>query len=94
MKKLMMAAVFLASACSAQAAGSATASFDISFVVSAACTVQADSAAGPAATPSVACSQGTGYQLVRQPVEEAAGPGAAAAPSHTAIGAETWQIVF
>jgi hypothetical protein len=90
MNKLAMAALLLAGACgAAQAGGSASATMEVSFVVRAACSVQA----GPsAASPQVECSQGTGYQLVRQPAPAAAS--AQPAPSSASQSGDTWQVVF
>ncbi len=90
MNKLTMAALLLASACGAAQAGSATATMEVSFVIRAACTVQADASA-----PQVACSQGTGYQVVRQQSAPAATPAATAqAPSSSAQSGDVWQVVF
>lgn len=89
MNKLTMAALLLASACGAAKAGSATATMEVSFVIRAACTVQAD-----AGSPQVACSQGTGYQVVRQQSAPAATTAAAQAPSSSAQSGEVWQVVF
>ncbi len=91
MKRLTMAALLLAGLCgAAQAGGTASASFDVSFVIRAACTVQADGK-----TPQVACSQGTGYQVVRpQEAAPAANAPAAQAPSSATRAGDTWQIVF
>jgi len=91
MKRFMMAVLLLAGATgAAQAGGSANASFDVSFVIRAACTVQADGNA-----PTVACSQGTGYQVVRPQAPAAAKDAPAAqAPSNATRSGDTWQIVF
>ncbi len=89
MKRFMMAVLLLAGACgAAQAGGSASASFDVSFVIRAACIVQADGNA-----PQVECSQGTGYQVVRAPAAAKDAP-AAQAPSNATRSGDTWQIVF
>ena len=86
MKKSVMAALLLASAFgTAQAGGSASASFDVSFVIRAACTVQLDASA-----PLVECSKGTGYQVVRPVKDEAV----TQAPSSAAQVGDAWQIVF
>ncbi len=87
MNRLAMAACVLAGLCAtAQAGETASATMEVSFVVRAACSVQAQSAA----SPQVACTEGTGYRLLRQPAEAVdAAPGV-----RTAQTAEVWQVMF
>ncbi len=90
MNKLAMAALFLAAASGAvQAGGTASATMEVSFVIRAACSVQADGAAAPR----VECSQGTGYQLLRQ-VPPAADAAAVEQASSAVQAGDTWQVVF
>lgn len=87
MNKLATAALLLASACGVvQAGGSSSATMEVTFVIRAACTVQADAGA-----PQVACSQGTGYQVVRP---QAAPAPAVQASAVSAQSGEAWQIIF
>ncbi len=93
MNRLTMAALLLAGACGgAQAGGQANASMEVSFVIRAACTVQA---VQPDAAPQVACSQGVGYQVARQPAQDrqqaTQAPGA---PLEAARTGDTWHIIF
>jgi len=82
MKKSVMAVLLLASAFgTAQAGGSASTSFDVTFVIRAACVVQFDASA-----PQVECSKGTGYQVLRPAKDQA--------PSNAAQVGDAWQIVF
>ena len=86
MKKSVMAVLLLASAFgTAQAGGSASTSFDVTFVIRAACTVQLDASA-----PQVECSKGTGYQVVRPAKDQVVSQ----APSSAAQVGDAWQIVF
>lgn len=88
MKKLALGAFLLAAACAAaQAGGSASATMEMSFVIRAACSVQAEGAAAP----QVECTQGTGYQLVRRGEPAAL---TAQQPSSAAQVGEVWQVVF
>lgn len=82
MKNTAMAALLLASTCAVQAGGPASATLEVRFVIRAACSIQADAAAG---APRVACSQGTGYQLRRQDTPDARTAGQAGG---------AWQVVF
>lgn len=91
MKNLTMAVLLLASTCAAQAGGSASATMEVSFVIRAACSVQA---VGSDAAPRVECSQGTAYQLVRQAAPAASNDDAARQPSSAAQAGDAWQVVF
>lgn len=91
MKKLALAALLLSTVCgAAQASGSASATIEVSFVIRAACVVQADAGAAQAA-PQVDCSQGTGYQVVRS---APATSETSQAPSSAGQAGDAWQIVF
>jgi len=93
MKRLALAALLFTSVCgAAQASGSASATMEVSFVIRAACVVQAAGAAAQAA-PQVECSQGTGYQVVRAQAA-AASSAQTTQPSSAAQAGDAWQIVF
>lgn len=95
MKRLALAALLFTSVCgTAHASGSASATMEVSFVIRAACVVQAAGTAAQAA-PQVECSQGTGYQVVRaQAAAVSASSAQTSQPSSAAQAGDAWQIVF
>ncbi|QOY92693.1 hypothetical protein IM543_13855 [Massilia sp. UMI-21] len=84
MKQLVLAALLLAGNSAVHAGGSASATMEMSFVIRAACSVQATPSA-----PQVACTEGTVYQVRRE---------APAADSQTTpqavLAGDHWQVVF
>lgn len=90
MKRLGMAALLLPISAVALAGGNARTTMEVSFVIRAACSVQADANG----VPQVACSQGTGYQLVRQIGAAARDAAPAQERARAARVGDAWQVVF